>query len=363
MSALRDIRLWAVLALLLGVAGCILGARGNFSGLLAAWLATCIFWLGVPLGAVTLLLVQDLTGGRWMGGARPALEAAAIAMPLATLAFLPLVASLPAIYRWSAGESGLTNHFYLNDGFFALRYAVDVVLWNALAAWAVLAPRAGAEGVPRGLSWVSALGLVLLAFTAAFATIDWLMSLDPRFWSAVMPMFVSAGWFNTGLALVLLTLALGGTLRRDDLADLAAILLATSIFWAYTEFSQFLIIWEENLKSEIVWYLPRIAGAWAAIAALIAMGGFFLPFFVLIWRPSKRSRAVVAVIAAAILASRVLDAWWMVLPGLPGRAFGWLDIAAFVALGGAVVLLFHHRLRHGRLLPARAAPALETRHG
>src|SRR6185437_11000200 len=149
MSALRDIRLWAVLALLLGLAGCILGARGNFNGLLAAWLATCIFWLGVPLGAVTLLLVQDLTGGRWMGGARPALEAPAIAMPLATLAFLPLVASLPAIYRWSAGESGLTNHFYLNDGFFALRYAVDVVLWNALAAWAVLAPRAGAEGVPR----------------------------------------------------------------------------------------------------------------------------------------------------------------------------------------------------------------------
>lgn len=353
----------ALLALLLGAVGCAVGAALDRPAFFSAWLSACLFWLGVPLGAVTLVLVHDLTGGRWMAAARPALAAASATMPLATLAFLPMLAGLGQVYRWSGGQTpGLANAFYLNDGFFTLRYALDLVVWNALAAWALFAPRAGASGVPRGLSWISGIGLVLLAYTAAFAGIDWVMSLEPRFWSAVLPMIVSAGWFNTGLALAVLAVALQRPAAApDSLADLASILLATSIFWAYIEFCQYLIIWEENLKSEIVWYLPRIAGPWLAVIYAFAATGFVIPFFVLIWRPAKRSRAVVAAMAALIVLSRILYAWWLVLPQQATPGFGWVDLAALLAPGGALLLIFRRRLRHGRLWPARRS--LEASHG
>jgi hypothetical protein len=360
----------ALIALILGGAGCIVGALIDEAAFFPAWLCAFLLWLGVPLGAVTLILVHDLTGGRWMATARPSLEAAAATMPVATIAFLPILAGMGHVYAWSApGRPGLGNAFYLNDSFFFFRYALYFVLWNGFAAFALRAQRNAAIGVASGLSWVSALGLVLLAYSASFAAIDWIMSLEPHFWSAVFGMITCAGWFNTGLALVLLTLALRGPVNaasdkiyRDHLADLAAILLATTIFWAYVEFCQFLIIWEEDLKHEIPWYLQRMAGAWDAVMYTIAATGFFVPFFALLWRPSKRSRGVVAAIALLILASRVIYAWWLVLPEFPQIGFGWLDAAAVLALGGLMLLLFLRRLRYGRLLPARERPALEASH-
>src|SRR5436309_2121240 len=153
-------------------------------------------------------------------------------------------------------------------------------------------------------SWLSAIGLLLLAYTASFAAIDWVLSLDPHFWSAVFPMIMGAHWFNTGLALVLIVVAMlpASALVRDHLGDLAAILFATIIFWAYVEFCQFLIVWEGNLSHEIPWYLRRIAGAWQSVTWGIAVGVFFVPFALLLWR--KRSRLVVITAGVLLLASR-----------------------------------------------------------
>ena len=105
----------------------------------------------------------------------------------------------------------------------------------------------------------------MLSFSAGFASIDWILSLEPKFWSAVFIYTQGASWFNTGMAIVFLTVALfslsaGG--RRHHMVDLSQILLATTIFWAYVEFMQFLIIWEENLKTEIPWYLKRLDSVW-----------------------------------------------------------------------------------------------------
>jgi hypothetical protein len=361
----------ALVAMLLGGAGCITGAILDERAFFPAWLAAVVFWLGLPLGAVTLVLVHDLTGGRWMATARPVLEAAAATMPLATIAFLPVLAGLGHLYAWSRPEAtGLGNAFYLNDSFFILRYAVYAVIWNGFALWALAAPRRGALGVASSLSWVSAVGLLLLAFSVTFAAIDWILSTEPHFWSSIFGMIVGAGAFNTSLALVLVALALrppaavAPVAYRDHLADLAAILLATTIFWAYTEYCQFLIIWEENLRSEIVWYLRRMAGGWQATLYALAGAGFFIPFFVLVWTPSKRNRAIVGGIGALIALAQLVHVWWMILPEFRQTGFTWLDVAAVLALGGLAMLAFLTRLQHGRLLPGRAAARLlEARHG
>jgi len=362
----------ALAAMVLGGVACIIGLVIDERAFFPAWLCAVIFWLALPLGAVTLVMVHDLTGGRWMATARPVLDSAIATMPIATVAFLPVLAGLGHLYSWSQpGAPGLGNAFYLNDTFFIVRYAVYFVVWNASALWALAAPRGGAIGVAPALSWISGIGLLLLAFATTFASFDWIMSLEPQFWSSVFGMIFGAGEFNISLALVLLAIALQKpALRavqagyREHLADLAAILLATTIFWAYVEYCQFLIVWEENLRSEIPWYLHRFAGSWEAVLYTVAGAGFFIPFFVLVWTPSKRNRGIVAVSCGLIFLAQLIHVWWLVLPDFPNSGFGWLDVAAFFALGGLVMSAFLWRLRYGQLLPQRAArPAPEALHG
>jgi len=346
--AWNSIELAAAAALILGVVGCAIGIAVCGAAVYRAWLCAYLFWLGLPLGAVSLILVHDLTGGAWMASARPALVAAAVTMPVATLAGVPVLIGLRAIYPWP-GAGDLGNGWYLNTGFFILRYAIDVVVWNAVASYALWAPRGLSVGVPPGLRWVSAIGLLLLAYTAGFASIDWVLSLDPHFWSAIFPMILGAHWFNTGLAVALIAVAVSPSevLERGHLRDLAAILLATVIFWAYVEFCQFLIVWEENLSHEIPWYLRRIADGWRGVTWFIAIAGFFLPFALLL--SDKRSRAVVITAAALILLSRLAESAWLVMPDLPLAPPLWLAGAAVLALGGLISLLFVRRLRYGAL--------------
>jgi hypothetical protein len=338
------VELAAIAALIIGFVGCGIGMAVSGVAVYRAWLCAYLFWLGMPLGAITLIFVHDLTGGNWMASARPVLAAAAVTMPVATIAGLPVLIGLRAIYPW-AGASDLGNGWYLNTGFFILRYAIDVVVWNALAAYALWAPRGLVVGVPPALRWVSAVGLLLLAYTASFAAIDWVLSLDPHFWSAVFPMIMGAHWFNTGLAVVLIVVAISpvGTVERGHLRDLAAILFATVIFWAYVEFCQFLIVWEENLSHEIPWYLRRIADGWRGVTWLIAVSGFFVPFALLLW--NKRNPAVLATACGLILLSRLAESAWLVLPEFISPPPLWLVAAAVLALGGAMTLLFSRGLR------------------
>ena len=365
-TAWTRLNLAALGALVLGGVGCAIGAALDVTGFFRAWLCTFLFWLGVPFAGITLVMVHDLSGGEWMRTARPLLNAAAATMPLATLAGIPAFIGLHDLYSWTHPAPSLGNTFYLNTNAFLLRYAVYIVLWNLLAAYALWAPRDGAEPIAPGLSWLSALGLILLAFSASFAAIDWIMSLDPSFWSSIFMMTAGASWFNTGLALILLVIALSGTAIGSDrgyMADLAAILLATTIFWAYVEFIQFLVIWEENLKGEIPWYVIRINSVWAPAVYVSIAFGFFVPFFALLAQPGKRSRGVVATICVLILVSRLADKWWLVLPEFQTAGPFWLDVAAILALGGLLLLLFFAWLGSGGVLAAAAIPPWRTHHG
>ena len=353
------VALTAGILCVVGIVGCIIGAILDLASFQRAWLCAYVFWLGVPLGGVTLVLVHDLSGGEWMETARPFLGAAIATMPVATLAGIPAWLGLHSLYVWTHPGSGLANLFYLNADFFLIRYVIYVVLWNLLAAYVLLAPRAGGLPIPPALSWISGLGLVVLALSASFASIDWILSLDPTFWSSAFPYTQTASWFNTGMGLVTLTVALlawPSRARRAHMADLARILLATIIFWAYVEFVQFLIIWEENLKSEIPWYLDHLNSAWHPALYVSVALGFVIPFFVLLWAPTKRVPAVVVGMGAGIVVSRLANTWLLIMPEFKDGTPVWLAIAAVLALGGAVVLLFvlalpyTYRLAFGRLM-------------
>lgn len=361
---------WFVLATAalgaLGIIGCIVGAIMDPAAFCRAWLCSYLFWLGLPLAGITLVLVHDLSGGDWMATARPSLDAAIATMPLASLAGILAFIALPSLYPWTHPAPDLTNVFYLNPTAFFIRYAIYVVLWNLLAAYALWGPRAGRLPIAPALSWISGVGLIVLAFSAGFASIDWILSLEPKFWSAIFTYTQGASWFNTGMAAVLLMVALVGWSegeRRRHMVDLSQILFATTIFWAYVEFMQYLIIWEENLKTEIPWYLKRLDSVWQPAIYVSPALGFVLPFFVLLWAPSKRNRAAVAIVCISILISRLADTWLLVMPEFTAPTTFWLDLAAILALGGAMVLLFAVGLRYAHRAARAGIPIWTTGHG
>ena len=361
-------RLLLVAAVLcgLGVIGCVVGAIFDPAAFARAWLCGFLFCLGLPLAGVTLVLVHDLSGGNWMATARPVLDAAVATMPIASLAGIPAFVGLHSLYGWSQPAPDLGNVFYLNPTAFFVRYGAYIIIWNALAAFALVGPRRGGGPISPGLAWISGLGLVALAFSTGFAAIDWILSLEPKFWSSAFPYAQSASWFNTGMATVVLIVALFGwpsDAHREHMADMTRILLATTIFWAYIEFIQFLIIWEENLKTEIPWYLKRLESVWQPAIYISAGLGFVVPFFVLLWAPPKRNRAIVATMCVCILVSRLAHTWLLVMPEFADPTPFWLDVAAVLALGAAMVLLLTLAVRRALRLAPAGAPLWTADHG
>jgi len=333
---------WAAMVAVLGLVAAAAGAfvdspRAFFAG----WLTAYFYWLGLPLTALSLLMIHDLAGGGWGAALRPLLEAATATLPLFALLFLPIpIAGLADLYGWARPDVAATlpNAFYLNLGGFAGRAAAYYVLWLLCAVITLRRARSGLLGVDRAGSWVSGVGLVVMAPTVTFASFDWIMSLEPRWSSSMFGMIIGSSEFITGFAiLVLIAVTLGPAARDQDAkvrGALGSILIVAVIFWAYTDFVQFLEVWEENLMDEIPWYLHRFQGGWLAVAIAEMIGRFALPFLLLIWTPIKRSRIGLGAICAWLVPINLLYIWWLVLPLFFGGGMDWFAVASAVGAGG-----------------------------
>lgn len=184
-----------------------------------------------------------------------------------------------------------------------------------------------------------------------FASTDWVMSLNPAWYSTVFVEVFASAQFLAALALVTALLALfacqfslADSIPVKAFHDLGNMLLAFVIFWAYVSFAQFLIIWSGNLPKEISWYLPRSGGGWQWFALILMLGEFLLPFALLLWRDAKRDPRRLALICVLIVLANVLTNFWFVAPTFhPDRLYvHWLDFAELIALGGFWFALFFY---------------------
>ena len=362
---LLQLRRGALGAGLAGTVACAIGAIWAPQEFFAAWLAAYVFWLGVPLGALALVEVHDLTGGRWALTVRPGLTASLLTLPLFILVFIPIFFFLPELYSWARPDEAayLPNTFYLDAPFFIGRFAGYFVIWLILGAIALLRSPLDGDGASGGLGAVSGIGLVLLAFTATFAAFDWVMSLEPHWFSTMFGLIVGSGQFTTGLCVVILVALMAKRMPApgegppsDRFHDLGSILLAVLLLWAYFEFMQFLIIWEEDLRDEIGWYVKRLYGPWGSVMLTIVLGHFVVPFLALIWSPVKRSRGALGAVCALVLVTGLIDVWWMVLPEFPG-GFTWFAPVAAMGMGGLALALFLWRFERGLAKAERRIPA------
>ena len=363
-------------ALIVGVLGLAAGAVGavlNPDQFFRSWLIGFLFCLGLSLGPLALLMLQHMSGGQWGLVGRRVFEAASRNLPFVALLFIPILFGLPRLFEWARPEAVQADHIlqikapYLNVPFFIARAVLYFVLWIGgawlLNKWSAAQDRGEIATTPadsRRFRVVSAPGLIVYVLTLTFASTDWVMSLDPHWYSTIFGFIFVAGQGLTGFALVIVVLsALTDTepyatfLNKRHFLDLGKLLLAFVMLWAYFSFSQFLIIWSGNLPEEITFFTERLEGGWQWVSLAILLGHFALPFVLLLSRDLKRRPRLLAQVALVILVFRFVDLMWLVEPmfGHEGFPLHWMNLAVPAGLTGVWLFLFARQLRSRPLLP------------
>ncbi|RMI24552.1 hypothetical protein EBE87_12750 [Pseudoroseomonas wenyumeiae] len=313
----------ASLLLLLGWA---LLLPGGGRDAVAGWLVGLVFWLGLSLGAMALLALHALTGGRWGDALRPVLAPAVSGLPLFLPLAVPLLAGAGALYPWTGGAAALPAdlvHLYLNRPGFALRGAVALCGW-ALAGFLLLRLRPGGRREAA-----AALALVFHLAATTMLGFDWMQSLQASFSSTAFGL----QWL---LLQVLAALAWACLLRpagRGATGDIAGLLMATCLAALYLGFVQFLVVWYGNLPGKVAWYLPRQASGWVWLGALSLLLAGLLPALALLAGPVRRSPAALAGLGGCILAGLGAHWVWIVAPAL-GAAAAVAALPGLLAVGG-----------------------------
>jgi hypothetical protein len=355
----------------------LVGLLQNPTNFFRSYLLAYVYWIAFPLGSLAVLMMHHLTGGGWGFLIRRVLEASARTMWLLVLLYLPLLAGLSHLYLW-AQKAGASNpdvaqkHFYLNIPFFLLRSVIYFGVWLALAwllnRWSLEQDRTGEQRYTDRLTAISGPGLIAYGFTITFASIDWVMSLEPNWYSTIYGMVYMVAQTLVAMAFVVL---IARKLSQDQplstiatptrFIDLGNLMLTFVMLWAYLSFSQFLIIWSGNLPNEITWYMSRAHGSWAVLAVVLILFHFAVPFFLLLSRDVKRHRGLLWV-ASLLLFLTWIDFYWLIVPAFSPSAprVHWTDITLLIGMGGLWLWLFFTELERHSLVPRHDPGYLEA---
>ena len=372
---LRDtMRQWRTRFAVFGAAGLLATAAGLFlvspNQFYRSWLWSYLFVLGLASGSLAWLMVQYLTGGAWGVIIRRPAEAAARTLPLVLLLFVPIFIGIRNLYPWSHSNLVMADEFlrhkqpYLNVPFFTVRALIYLGGWCFLAwffrRWSAIEDREGGQIPRRKMGALAGPGLIFWGLAVTFMATDWVLSIDPRWYSTMYGLLMIAGQALSSMAFLIAVIVflaahkpMVDVVTPRHLHDLGKLMFALTMVWAYFSYSQFLIIWAGNLPDEIPWYLDRLRGGWQYVALALVIGHFALPFALLLSRDLKRNFKLLAGIAICVLFMRMVDLYWLVAPDFRKGRFGlsWMDITAPIGIGGIWLAYFLIQLGERPLMP------------
>ncbi len=307
-----------------------------------AYLALFAWALSIALGMMALLMIVYASGGRWIDLWIPQAEHASRTIVALAPLFLPVLLLARVIYPWAGAHVPMSAEAahqlvvarpWLNLPFMVVRAVIYFAAWIWLFRRVRRDRGAGASGA----------GLVVLAFTLTFASIDWLVALTPGWFSTIFGVLYFAGGFLGALGLLAVMAwrrdaGLPPARRADPerLHKLGNMLLTAVVFWLYIAFSQYLVFWIAGIPRDITWYVSRTSGAWLAMAVALFVAQFVVPFLLLLFVPVKRNAAALAAIGGWLVLTHLVETWWMVMPSIhpDGPVASWPALAALLAVGG-----------------------------
>ncbi len=296
-------------------------------------LVIAFYLLTMGLGGALIVALTYITGAGWHVAFRRVPEAMAKILPLAGIAMLAVLAVRMNSYGWhhhGEGDAGTFwfKEFWLTPAFWMLRAIAYIAIWSLLSGRLVARSRrqdkSADDALTAGNVRLSALFLAVYAVTFSLASVDWMMALEPLWFSTMWGVYNFAGMIQAALALVvilgLLLRAPGrplhGVFNDEHLHDLGKLLLGFSCFWMYIWFSQYMLIWYANVPEETSYFIPRVHSAWGPIVVVAIVLNWIVPFFVLLPHPAKRSASVMMKVSAAVLIGRWVDLYLMVFPSV-----------------------------------------------
>ena len=375
-------------SLIIGIAAAALSAIGvliakdpaSQTNFYSAYLTGYMFWLGLSLGCMAILMLYHLVGGGWGTVIRRIMESGMMTLPLMFVLFIPILLNLSKLYFWARPDvlaDPKTDpkivdiaSIYLNFNGIALRYIVYFAVWFGMAyllnRWSTEqdTPEGGAKSTLRFRA-VSSIGLVIYSLTISFAVIDWVMSLQARWISTIYGLLFIAGEALSAFCFAVVIehilskrKPMSDYLTSTEVHDHGKLMLAFVMVWAYFNFSQWLIIWAGNLPEEIPWYVRRMSGGWGGVGLFLVIFHFSVPFALLLSRSLKKSVGKLVWLASWLMIMRIVDIWWHIEPSQYLKHdtihLSWLHVTIIAGMGGLWMAYFFHNLRSRPLLPVYA---------
>lgn len=361
------------IALLIGIAGLVLSGVGyaiDHETFFFSWLVAFMFWLSIGLGGLFFTMLHHMVDAKWSIVVRRITESLMSVLPWMAILFIPILLGMSTLFPWASSEFMAQNHLvaskagYLNTPFFIVRAVLYFGIWTALSySLYRLSRRQDTQHTPaitKTVRRISAPGIFLFALTSTFAGFDWLMSLDPAWYSTIFGVYLFAGGFLAIVCFVMLFvlyLRKNGILVKEITShhyhDLGKWMFAFVVFWTYMAFSQYFLIWYADIPEETVWYLHRWEGSWKVVSLLLMFGHFAFPFVFLVSRWAKANLTWLMMGAIWLLIMRYVDLYWIILPNHDhhGAHISWINFAPMLAIGGLFVWMFWRKFTSAPILP------------
>lgn len=367
--SLGRIQYLALVVGLLGIGGAVVGYSSHPDQFFQSYLLSYVYWMGLTMGSLGVLMMHHLAGGRWGFSIRRLLEAGTRTLPVMIILFIPVIVGLHTLYEWThldvveADPILSKKQGYLNESSFLWRQVFYFALWGVMAfllnRWSSQQDTTVETHPTRRMQRLSGIGILVYALSMTLAAVDWIMSLEPHWFSTIFSAIYILGQMLLTWAFVVIVGAplsqsapLNALLTNERLRDLGTFMLAFVMLWTYTSFSQLLITWGANLPEEISWYLTRLKGSWLTVGYLIIGFHFLLPFVLLVSSRIKARIPILVTIALGLMLMRLVDLYWITAPAFDksGIDIHWLDVALPVGMGGIWVSVFFWHLKRRSLV-------------
>ncbi|TVQ15071.1 MAG: hypothetical protein EA364_03075 [Balneolaceae bacterium] len=344
-----------------------------------SYLTSFSYLASFSLASLFFVMLHHITRSSWGVTLRRIPETFSYQLFILAIMFIPILFGMEYLYKWTSPEILATDHLaqhkqpYLNQPFFIIRQIIYFSVWSFLGYRLYKNSVKMDENADWGLETlqrkISAPGILLFSLTVAFASFDWLMSLDFHWFSTMFGVYYFSMSFQAFFAMIIL---LGlflrsrglllNTITRVHIGDAGKLMFGFTVFYAYIAFSQFFLIYYANIPEETLWYYHRLEGNWSVISYSLIIVRFAAPFLLLLSKAAKSNFTLLGISSVIIVVIHFLEMHWIVMPTLHYHGFSmhWLDISTLVGLGGLLLGFFFYQFQKHSMVPKNDPKFLES---